>query len=503
MSTFLPTLHKVYDLVYDSVYGFEQNFHYIAGYLSNFSKQKIMSKPNFSTPKIYTGGIDITDWGQLSKADQDKALKKEWYIYYSFRCPETGLLKRQTPIKGYANSYKNKKERLVYLSVMRDALELLLKNGTSPYITNDFSYLDGLTNKSNTKEDIDRVQIQKIEPEIEIPTPKKKVQIKKTEPEIKIPTPTEESNQTSISEAFELVLKLKQNVMNKTSFGNYQLRIKRFMNVLPDPSLPINSIQKKDVVNFLNGVLQETSPRNRNNYRTDLNSFFNELENNEYIENNFISKINVLKSVPERNKTFSDAIQKDIYEFLEKNDKLLLLFIKFISYNFLRPVEVCRLKVKDIDINECKLYVRAKNKPVKIKIIPSILINDLPDLTTFNPETFLFTPNSFGENWDAEENNKRDFFSKRFNEIVKKPFKLNKDYGLYSFRHTFITRLYRKLRETQSQQVAKSDLMLITGHSTQSALDKYLRDVDAELPADYSHLFTQVQPLTPSKTSNQ
>ena len=30
--------------------------------------------------------------------------------------------------------------------------------------------------------------------------------------------------------------------------------------------------------------------------------------------------------------------------------------------------------------------------------------------------------------------------------------------------------------------------MLITGHSTMSALEKYLRDIDAELPADYSEL---------------
>ncbi len=30
--------------------------------------------------------------------------------------------------------------------------------------------------------------------------------------------------------------------------------------------------------------------------------------------------------------------------------------------------------------------------------------------------------------------------------------------------------------------------MLITGHSTMTALEKYLRDIDAELPTDYSNL---------------
>lgn len=168
---------------------------------------------------------------------------------------------------------------------------------------------------------------------------------------------------------------------------------------------------------------------------------------------------------------------------------MLLLFIQFISYNFLRPVEVCRLKIKDIDLNERKISVRAKNKPVKVKIIPEILINELPNLKTFDLESYLLNPEGFGMNWDIEENNKRDFFSKRFNKVVKKKFELDKDFGLYSFRHTFITRLYRKLRENLSPQIAKSELMLITGHNTLTALDKYLRDIDAELPDDYSNLF--------------
>ena len=35
---------------------------------------------------------------------------------------------------------------------------------------------------------------------------------------------------------------------------------------------------------------------------------------------------------------------------------------------------------------------------------------------------------------------------------------------------------------------SKSILMNITGHSTINTLELYLRDIDAELPEDYSHL---------------
>jgi len=46
--------------------------------------------------------------------------------------------------------------------------------------------------------------------------------------------------------------------------------------------------------------------------------------------------------------------------------------------------------------------------------------------------------------------------------------------------------LYRELVKGSSPFAAKSKLMLITGHGTMDALQKYLRDIDAELPEDYS-----------------
>ncbi len=63
---------------------------------------------------------------------------------------------------------------------------------------------------------------------------------------------------------------------------------------------------------------------------------------------------------------------------------------------------------------------------------------------------------------------------------------IGKDYTVYSFRHTFITKLYRELRKDNSKTETEDKLMLITGHSTRKALIQYLRDLDAELPEDYS-----------------
>lgn len=458
MSKIFIHLQKVHDTVHD----FQFN-----------TFKKLIVKKNFSIPKISTGGVVINNWGKLSEQEKRNALTKNWYIYYSFRDPETGQLKRMPNIKGGANRFKTKTERYNYLRTLRDALEFLLEKGFNPYEENhELDYIE--------EEPIKVEKITEVEPSPIInKTEKPSIQENQTiENEENIPT---------IKQAFDIALKIKKSSISDTSYKNFELRIRKFKKSL-DEEKPITFITKKVVNDYLNKVLDETSARNRNNTRTDLSSLFQVLEDNEIIAENIIKKINVLKSNPERNKTYTPEMQKDIYDYLEVNDPILLLFIKFVCYNYLRPVEVCRLRVKDIDIIDKKLYLKTKNKKVKIKIIPQILIDDLPDLSKLNPENYLFTPTGLGNEWEATENNRRDSFSKRFKEVVKTPFKLGIDYGMYSFRHTFITKLYRELRKNHSQFETKSTLMLITGHSTMTALDKYLRDIDAELPEDYSDL---------------
>jgi hypothetical protein len=57
----------------------------------------LKGKKDYSEPKIYDAGGDLT---------------KRWYVYYSYRDPETGKLKRRPPIYKGANRYKTKGERM-------------------------------------------------------------------------------------------------------------------------------------------------------------------------------------------------------------------------------------------------------------------------------------------------------------------------------------------------------------------------------------------------------
>ncbi|SFD31834.1 Site-specific recombinase XerD [Algibacter lectus] len=403
----------------------------------------------FSAPKIYNAKGDLS---------------KRWYVYFSYRNPKTGKLQRMQNVYGKANKYTTKEDRLFVLTVYKRSLLKLLKEGFNPFEDNT-----ALLAKRNAK-----VKRSNAKPSSEVDTEK--------DQETSVPT-------MSIKEAFNFGLKLKEKLLSKTTKRAYENRIKNFIKWVEDVHPEIHTIDKVDrklVTQFLNHVLDNTSARNRNNFRVDLSSLIQVLEDNDIVATNFVKRIPVLKSIPQRNKTYSKEKQEEIYKYLEKEDTLLLLYIKFISYNFLRPIEVCRLKVGDIDLKNKVIKFKAKNSPLKTKIIPDLLINDLPDLSTMNKSLCLFTPDQIGGKWETDVDNKRDYFSKRFKKVVKDPFGLGKDYGLYSFRHTYITKLYRALVKGSSPFEAKSKLMLITGHSSMSALQKYLRDIDAELPEDYS-----------------
>ncbi|HLV38273.1 site-specific integrase [Xanthomarina sp.] len=445
-------------------------------------------KPNYNEPKIYTGGVDVDQWSKLTSKEQKKALEKDWYVYFSFRDPETGYMKQQKRMKASANSFNNRKDRLNILKPLQRKLMDVLDAGFNPYLKDNSHVRRKLMG----------------EPEVIINEKPKPVQtIIKDRPkpvevieEVKtVVTSMKEESIVTLEEAKKLVLDTKQKVLNETSFPQYRSRINRFYKWLYEndfkESDDIKKINKKTVIQYLNTVLQSTSPRNRNNTRNDLNSFIETLIDNDVLQENFVTRLKKLKSTPKRNKSYNSELLKDIKDYMDKNDPLLSLFVDFVCYGFLRPIEVCRMKIGDLNFKDMKMQIQAKNKLVKEKIIPSILFDKLPDLTGFSPEDDLFTIKQIGGQWDVNEVNKRNYFSKRFKK-VKDHFGLSVDYGLYSFRHTTTSELYREISKepNMSPHAVKSKLMLISGHSSMSALESYLRDIDAELPEDFSHFLT-------------
>ncbi len=340
----------------------------------------------------------------------------------------------------YAPQHLDKKERLQWLKTIQRNLSVFLKDGFDPY-----------------------------------------------NPENKFDFDTEESLNNSVREAFEFALNIKKSTLAGTSYQGLEGRMLRFEKWLNENGFKnrlITSVNKKVVTSYLNEILIATSAKNRNNTRTDISSMFTVLADNEIIPDNFIHKIPVLKSTPEKNKSFTSDQETEIFKYLNENNTLLSLYVKFISFNFLRPVEVNRIKIGDIDLNDKILKIKTKTG-FKVKRIPQLLIDEIPDLSIYKSDAYLFGRKDFGQYWEASENSRRNDFSDYFLE-VKKKFGFDKNYGLYSFRHTFITKLYNTFIKEMTPDEAESNIMSITGHTSKTALRKYLREINAYIPDDYS-----------------
>ena len=390
----------------------------------------ILVKPQklYSEPKIYTGGVDISKWSKLSKQEKDIALSKHWCVYYSYRDPKTGKLKRQDNIKGGVNRYKTKQERMEVLETYMRNLLLLLKAGYSPYA------------KSN--ENCKKIH--------------------------------------TIENAFMLALKIKKNEVKETTYKDYESRINQFSEYLFDKGLlNINQINKGDVAKFLN----QFNGKNSNNFRAALSSIFSVLSDQNIIDNNFIKELRTKKVTETAITLYSDEQIKNIEKLLKEQNPTLLTYIDLFSYMFWRPIEIVRLEIKDIDLVNMRMVSNTKAKDRKVKRIPLLLKENLIKFIG-NRTGRLFELNA------KSDIDKRSYMTNQFRKF-RAHNKIDAGFKMYHFRHTRITKAYLKLRETMTKSQAIDELSLITGH-TSNAIWKYIRVNDVELPKDYSDLIKHI-----------
>jgi len=235
---------------------------------------------------------------------------------------------------------------------------------------------------------------------------------------------------------------------------------------------------------FLNDVAKNSSMANRNNVLRAIKALFSEMYKNDMITENYVAKIDIEKVHTQRFKSYSHKEAIGIIEHLEKVYPVMGLFIKFIGYNFLRPKEVVRLKVGDIDMENKLLSVFVKQGRYKTKRIPESIIEELSKYDLSKKDNFLFFKNSISGKWKRDEKGRRQYYSARYSEI-KKNLGFGEGYVLYSFRHTYITIGYKNLRKRLSKEDSLDTLMGYTGHDSRESLQKYIHYTDAEIVGEY------------------
>lgn len=399
-------------------------------------------KKRYSNPKLYVPKVN-------GRATIEKG--KRWYVYFYWRTDPEGVLNKRFTFYKDLNRLNTTKERRKMGKALAGALKLALSKGWNPD-----------TNKTEKKKTI-----------------------------------------KTVDEALKFALSIKKENLKEATVNDYIFRSGIFLKWLKKngiDKLPIDEININHVYDFLDYLQldykkdngQKLSNNSIDNTKRVISSLFTELKNKRMISHNFVKDIPKLKGKAKKNKPFTPSELSEIKRELQKEDPYLIGFLNFMIYPVLRPREIVRLKVQNINMQDWLIMVETKTRDFAIsriisKMKPAILSMELD---RFGKECNVFSPENKPAVWHTKRiDSKVSYFSKRFTKVIRK-MGFGNDYTLYSVRHTAIWSLYNGLqKQGKNEREIIQNLMPITGHKSEAGLRNYLREIQVIIPPDHSDIY--------------
>ena len=184
----------------------------------------------------------------------------------------------------------------------------------------------------------------------------------------------------------------------------------------------------------------------RNNYLSWLRSFCTYLSERGYILSDpcaHLRNIKVKGYVKERT-TIPDGTLIDIREYLKRNNQYFLLACYLTHYMCIRPKELSRMHVGDINIGQCTITLmgdQTKNHDSVTITMPQKVARLMIDLDIFSsPSHYYLFSNDFKP---GEEQRSEKQFRDYWHHHVRKDLKFSSKYVYYSLKDTGITNMLR------------------------------------------------------------
>ncbi len=217
------------------------------------------------------------------------------------------------------------------------------------------------------------------------------------------------------------IKKLEQKgAMSEKTRIDYYSRLNIFEEWLEDRHYNNKKVYELDTAlatDFLDYILldRETSTLTRNNYRTWMSAFCTWLVEKQYLSDNPISKIPILPVKEKFREPLSVPDVKRMSAHLRQTDKRFLLACYFEYYTMIRPIELVKIRVRDIQLQDQTVFVPSmvsKNRkngrvPLHDKIVKLML-----ELEVFSHSGRSYL---FGKQFiPSEERARSDIFRNRF-----------------------------------------------------------------------------------------
>lgn len=258
-----------------------------------------------------------------------------------------------------------------------------------------------------------------------------------------------------------------KSVMSEKTRVDYFSRIKVFEEWLEDRQLGNKKVYELDTAlatDYLDYILldRETSTLTRNNYRTWLSAFCSWLVEKQYLTDNPIAKIPILPVKEKFREPLSVPDVKRLSQHLQLTDRRFLLACYFEYYTMIRPIELVKIRVRDIQLKDQTVFVPAmvsKNRkngrvPLHDKIVKLML-----DLDVFSHPGKAYL---FGRNFvPSEERARSNIFRDRFVRL-REELGFPASYQFYSLKDTGIIDHGEKLGVISARDQARHSSVEVT-----------------------------------------
>lgn len=306
----------------------------------------------------------------------------DWYVYYTFRNPETGKMALWKERAGI-NRLSTVKEKHARGAKMVANVNKRLEDGWSPYAEGK-----------------------------EIDTRK-------------------------IDEVFDDILTIKKPGLRPRTVEHYKHAVDLFKEFLAGKKIMPNQFTAKMAQDYSDWLLtsKKYTSKSHNNKLSDANIFFNAMVDREIIDKNPFKKIR--KKPVEEGKliSYSNEQKKLIRDYTKKNGHPMYYFIQWIYYCFIRPYELMQLQVKHIDFENATIQIPAyasKNRKHGIVPINEVFMKEVVNkYKGKDSELYLF---GFGlePNLKPVHRNRSSHSFKELRETLNIP----KDHLLYDWKNT-------------------------------------------------------------------
>ena len=343
--------------------------------------------------KTVTTNVTTKKYKPAKLYHADKDLSKSWFVFFYYLNPETGKLKRFR-FKAQINRIHNVRDRMKQGKLLVKAVNELLQSGWSPFILSE-----------NVGTQWERTDL-----------------------------------------SLQHLLRLKKKTVAKRTFESYNNTIGRFIIWLQEKGLhelPPELIKRNNIVEYLDELsnVHNLSANTRNNHLNYIRSMFSILYSKEVIDRNPATGISKLPTIyGERNTPMSDEETQTVVNYLSKEHPRLMLFVNIIYGCGLRPVEICRLKGSDVDIERGEILIKGTESKAHKRdhvTVPAYLIEDLDRYLITRKRNWPLFSKGFE---DSASPLIRNRVSELWKRLIKDGLGINKD--MYSLRHKSSVDMY-------------------------------------------------------------